>query len=177
MKIRLTKLSDRPDPTHPNSRAGDGEHWGDAPYGPPEVGKRFYLTLSFSTSVVQEIIDECTFKTLNSIYRWDILNEHWGAIDLATATKGYAYAQSPSGIRWNDIAMPPIEDGLYLVKLDRGLKPGETKVGDPPFLKKYDTFRYHVTKKVPGHKVPSWDADGWDGRDISKYITHWAWIE
>jgi hypothetical protein len=38
----------------------------------PEVGKCFHLGF-FRTSAVQEIIDEQTIKTHNSIYRWEII--------------------------------------------------------------------------------------------------------
>ena len=39
----------------------------------PKVGESFWIGSSFRTSVVQEIIDENTFKTANSIYRWSLI--------------------------------------------------------------------------------------------------------
>jgi len=41
----------------------------------PHVGQCFWVYPSFRTSYVQQIIDEHTFKTLNSIYRWGYLNK------------------------------------------------------------------------------------------------------
>lgn len=70
----------------------------------------------------------------------------------------------------------PELDGHYLCYLDRGLQPGEVRIGDSPFVLKWAIFRYEVTPAVVGHieKVPCWDAKSWRGEDISKYITHWA---
>lgn len=48
-------------------------------FKPPTIGERFYAgwdhigTRIFSTSIVQEVIDDNTFRTYNSIYEWEIL--------------------------------------------------------------------------------------------------------
>jgi len=38
---------------------------------PPVIGKCFHVFGELVTSIVQEIIDERTFRTVNSIYRWE----------------------------------------------------------------------------------------------------------
>ena len=40
----------------------------------PKVGERFWIGTGFRTSPVQEIIDENTFKTEDSIYKWFCVN-------------------------------------------------------------------------------------------------------
>ena len=80
MIIKLTKLTELSDALHPNNiEEGRVEIFNikDSLFKKPIVGKRFTLTsLSnwFSTSPVQEIIDENTFKTLNSIYKWESID-------------------------------------------------------------------------------------------------------
>ena len=69
MKIILEKITELPDAKHPNNKEvgyfKEGEMLGEA-----KVGENFYIDHSFRTSVVTEIIDDHTFKTLNSVYRW-----------------------------------------------------------------------------------------------------------
>ena len=80
MIIKLTKLKELPDAFHPNNiEEGRVEIFSikDYLFKKPIVGERFTLMdLShwFSTSLVQEIVDENTFKTLNSIYKWEIID-------------------------------------------------------------------------------------------------------
>jgi hypothetical protein len=71
MFIKLTKLDSLLEGAHPN-----GIEQGYVAKGfmekEPTVGESFEITNSgywFTTSTVQEIIDENTFKTLNSIYK------------------------------------------------------------------------------------------------------------
>jgi len=76
MRIKITKLKELPDALNPNN-IEEGwskefeiptEYWRE-----PCVGERFYASLSWSTSGIQEIIDDKTFRTYSSIYRWEIL--------------------------------------------------------------------------------------------------------
>lgn len=75
MKVRIIKLKELENALHPNNIA-EGF---DKTYGVnkdyfevPQLGRRFNIG-SFSTSGVQEIIDENTFKTYSSIYRWEVI--------------------------------------------------------------------------------------------------------
>jgi len=77
MKIKLIKISELPNALHPNNivvghevvRSVDSEL-----FKPPELGERFWLGW-FSTSEVREIVDENTFKTWSSIYKWEKLED------------------------------------------------------------------------------------------------------
>lgn len=76
MKIRIKKLKEVDDPTHPNNIDEGFETtriMNDDYFKKPTIGERFYVGW-FSTSLVQEILTENTFKTLNSIYEWEILD-------------------------------------------------------------------------------------------------------
>lgn len=74
MKIKLVKLNELPDAKHPNNievgRAVEGEF-----IDKPCVGRCFYVGYFWRTSAVQEIIDDYTFKTHNSIYKWSVIEE------------------------------------------------------------------------------------------------------
>lgn len=75
MFVKLTKLTELPDALNPNN-IPEGftktvEYNNNDQFYPPEVGYRFWLGRSFSTSGVIEIIDEHTFKTYSSIYHWE----------------------------------------------------------------------------------------------------------
>jgi hypothetical protein len=75
MKIKIVKLEERKDALHPNNMEVGFETIKEVPakwFEKPEVGKCFHLGF-FRTSAVQEIIDEQTIKTHNSIYRWEII--------------------------------------------------------------------------------------------------------
>lgn len=87
VKIKLTKLSEAPDPLHPNNIKEGEYRIGYIPEGhTPQIGKSFMLPSviningdavhpghCFITSEVQEIIDSLTFRTLNSVYKIEIL--------------------------------------------------------------------------------------------------------
>ena len=70
MKIRITKLKELPDALHSfNIEEGfvtEGEFIEN-----PEIGECFWVGDDWRTSWVHEIIDEHTFRTCNSIYRWE----------------------------------------------------------------------------------------------------------
>lgn len=77
MKIRITKLKEADNPLHPNNieqgfvREGEIDSL-------PKVGQCFLVisgTRYFLTSTVQEIIDQNTFRTHNSIYHWEEIDE------------------------------------------------------------------------------------------------------
>ena len=80
MIIKLTKIKELPNALHSNNIEEGYEtiiDINDDSFRRPAIGERFTLVgykRWFSTSEVQEIIDENTFKTWNSIYKWEIKN-------------------------------------------------------------------------------------------------------
>lgn len=72
--VRITKLKEVENPRHPNNIPEGFEKEGPM-IVPPEVGERFYVG-SLSTSPVQEILSGSTFRTLNSVYEWKVINSH-----------------------------------------------------------------------------------------------------
>jgi hypothetical protein len=78
MKIKITKLKELPDALHPNNIAEGFEQTFDMDenyFRKPTVGERFWASMSWSTSGVQEIIDENTFRTYSSIYKYEIIEK------------------------------------------------------------------------------------------------------
>ena len=72
-KVTITKLKNRPDATgNPNPDIAEGSVYTGETSEKPIVGKIFYLDIYpnrwFHTSVVEEVIDENNFKTMNSYY-------------------------------------------------------------------------------------------------------------
>lgn len=77
MKIRLVKLKELEDALHPNNIPEGFDKTfevNEAQFEPPHLDERFWVG-SFSTSGVQEIISENTFRTYSSIYKWEIVEE------------------------------------------------------------------------------------------------------
>jgi hypothetical protein len=70
--VKVTKLRDCDDPFKANHIAPGYERTGIL-LEPPKVGECFWVGSGWRTSVVQEIIDEKTFRTYNSIYTWEII--------------------------------------------------------------------------------------------------------
>lgn len=74
MKVKLTKLKEADNPKHPNNIQEGHEVIGDFTKD-PVVGEQFVIDLDedyiWHTSIVQEIIDDKTFRTNNSIYKWE----------------------------------------------------------------------------------------------------------
>lgn len=78
MKIRVTKLQMGSDNRFPPTSEGiplsgsswEGEQSTETPK--PEVGKPFFIS-TFKTSLVQEILSDNTFRTMNSVYKWEII--------------------------------------------------------------------------------------------------------
>lgn len=71
-QIRLTKLKEVENPRHPNN-IPEGEVHEGIYLNDPVIGERFYCGWGWSTSKVVEVIDSNTFKTLNSIYKWEFI--------------------------------------------------------------------------------------------------------
>ena len=78
-KIWIKKIEELPGATHPNNISVGWEflfnQLPDSQFQPPTVGRRFRAGYLWSTSIVTEIIDESKFKTLNSVYEWEIIEE------------------------------------------------------------------------------------------------------
>lgn len=72
--IKIVKLKDCEDPYQANHIPSGCEYIGEF-HAPPEVGECFYVGDDFRTSTVKEIINENTFKTCNSIYRFETINQ------------------------------------------------------------------------------------------------------
>lgn len=72
MKIRLTKLKESDNPLHPNNiepgYVKEGEF-----HNEPTVGEPFWVGNWWRTSIVKEVLDANTFRTCNSIYRFEII--------------------------------------------------------------------------------------------------------
>lgn len=74
LKIKLEKLRESDNPLYPNNIP---EGWSrefltnENDWNKPKLGERAYFGRNFSTSGVLEIIDENTFRTYNSIYRYE----------------------------------------------------------------------------------------------------------
>lgn len=78
MKIRLKKIKELEDALHPNNVKEGFEQTfeiADNWFRPPTIGERFWASLFWSTSGVQEIIDDKTFRTYSSIYEWEIIKD------------------------------------------------------------------------------------------------------
>ena len=78
MKIKIRKLRELPDAMHPHNIEVGFENiieFSENIIIKPEIGERFPICSYWSTSVVTEIINENTFKTLNSIYHWEVEEE------------------------------------------------------------------------------------------------------
>jgi hypothetical protein len=71
--IRLTKLKEVENPRHPYNIPVGEVHEGQF-IEKPEIGSPFWCGHDWRTSLVTEIIDDSTFKTLNSIYKWEHIN-------------------------------------------------------------------------------------------------------
>lgn len=76
MRVKLIKLEELTNALNPNNIATGFEiiaEIQDEHFKLPTLGRRFNVSL-FSTSGVQEIIDNNTFKTYSSIYHWEIIS-------------------------------------------------------------------------------------------------------
>lgn len=76
-KIKIFKVSESEDPLHPNNIPTGYVKTGFFVKN-PIVGECFFVSNGlkgyFRTSIVQEIINENTFKTHNSIYKFELIN-------------------------------------------------------------------------------------------------------
>lgn len=73
-KVKITKLREVDNPLYPDNIPEGYERIGDF-ITAPEVGQKFYVGMGWRTSAVQEIIDEHTFRTLNGVYKWEVIEE------------------------------------------------------------------------------------------------------
>lgn len=71
MNVILTKLKEAENPLHPNNIeegfVKKGQYMRE-----PTVGEAFWVGFGWRTSAVQEILSENTFRTFNSIYKWEL---------------------------------------------------------------------------------------------------------
>ncbi len=75
MKVKLTKLSDDVfNGSHPNG-IYEGHVQIGTEYDKPELGQPYWVGRSWRTSDVIEVLDNNTFKTLNSTYKIEYINE------------------------------------------------------------------------------------------------------
>ena len=75
-QVKITKIQEAEKPLHPNHIQIGYERTGQYSGRPPQVGEGFFVGYGWATSTVQEIIDEKTFRTHNSVYEWEIINEN-----------------------------------------------------------------------------------------------------
>ena len=82
MVYKITKIGKVENPVHPNSDFGESKEFHVGGFiKNPVIGERFnlgyidYQNGGISTSYVRKIIDDNTFETLNSIYRYEPLNK------------------------------------------------------------------------------------------------------
>ena len=69
--VKIEKVEERKDALYPNNKEVGYVKEGDF-IAKPEIGKNFWVGRTFRTSLVQEIIDDNTFKTDNSVYKWTV---------------------------------------------------------------------------------------------------------
>ena len=75
-KLRIKKIEELPDAEYPNNIKIGYEKESEIDmefFSPPMIGECFFAG-NLRTSTVQSIIDDHTFKTVNSIYEWNIIN-------------------------------------------------------------------------------------------------------
>lgn len=82
MVYKITKIGKVENPVHPHSDFGESRDFHVGIFiKNPVIGERFnlgyinYQNGGISTSYVAKIIDDSTFETLNSIYRYEPLNK------------------------------------------------------------------------------------------------------
>ena len=67
-RVKLTRVSDVGDDKYSFIGFEDGEPC-------PTVGERFWVGYDYRTSPVVEILPDNKFRTLNSVYHWEILKD------------------------------------------------------------------------------------------------------
>lgn len=70
MRMQIKKIKETENPLHPNNIEEGFVRQGFF-VEKPKVGEPFYVGWDWRTSKVQEIIDDKTFRTFNSIYEWE----------------------------------------------------------------------------------------------------------
>ena len=74
--IRLTKIREADNPRHPNNIEEGSvieKTIGRDYFQKPTIGEAFYFGVTYRTSIVQEVLSSNTFRTLNSVYMWEII--------------------------------------------------------------------------------------------------------
>lgn len=82
MRIKLTKLKEAENPRHPNNIEEGYVLSGEIDKSELKIGQSLTILRDdvigwdriWATSVIQEVIDENTFRTLNSIYKIEYLD-------------------------------------------------------------------------------------------------------
>jgi hypothetical protein len=77
MKVKLTKIKSLLEGSHPNN-IEEGYVKIGIVHKPPTEGESFLMTTNttwFCTSVVTKILDNNTFETMNSVYKWEEIKE------------------------------------------------------------------------------------------------------
>ena len=73
-KIRLIKLKEADNPRHPHN-IPEGHVVTGNYVNAPEVGQPFWVGMGYRTSMVEEIISPDTFRTMNSIYKIETIED------------------------------------------------------------------------------------------------------
>ena len=71
-QVKVTKLKEADKPLHPDNIEVGYERTGQYSK-PPQVGERFFVGYGWATSTVQEILTANTFRTHNSVYKWEVI--------------------------------------------------------------------------------------------------------
>lgn len=77
MKVKLTKIKSLLEGSHPNNIEEGCVETGYATKE-PTIGQSFYISDNskwFATSIVTKILDDNTFETMNSVYKWEEIKE------------------------------------------------------------------------------------------------------
>ena len=72
MLVRVTKIKDLEDALHPNNIAEGFTKEGEF-ISTPTLGEPLWVGLRWRTSPVKDILPDNTFKTYNSIYKWELV--------------------------------------------------------------------------------------------------------
>ena len=76
MTLRIEKIKELDEARHPNNiKVGFVKEIEIKPefVAPPQVGFRFNVGPYWSTSLVQEVLSHNTFRTFNSVYKWEVI--------------------------------------------------------------------------------------------------------
>ena len=80
-QIKLTKLAEVENPAYANNIPVGKEVTGQFS-SEPQLGRSFHVGYNYATSIVLEILSEDTFKTRNSVYKWEYLKEEQPVVEV-----------------------------------------------------------------------------------------------